>query len=49
MNREHHRFVDLGEQEGNISNTIPEFGPAGGHGYPASSVPHNAPISYILN
>jgi cell surface protein SprA len=34
-------FVDLGEQEGNISNTIPEFGAATGLGYPANLVPFN--------
>jgi len=45
-------FVDLGEQEGNISNTIPEFGFAGGQGYPANSVPHNGAnqlYSQIIN
>jgi len=34
-------FVDLGEQEANISNDIPEFGPASGLGYPANLIPHN--------
>jgi cell surface protein SprA len=34
-------FVDLGEQEGNISNSIPEFGAVTGQGYPANKVPHN--------
>ncbi|MBN1926735.1 MAG: cell surface protein SprA [Prolixibacteraceae bacterium] len=34
-------FVDLGEQAGNISNTIPEFGAEFGQPYPFNEYPHN--------
>ncbi len=34
-------FVDLGEQAAHISNTVPEFGPASGLGYPGNYVPNN--------
>ena len=34
-------FVDLGEQEAHISNTVSEFGPATGLAYPGNYVPHN--------
>ncbi|MCF8360116.1 MAG: cell surface protein SprA [Prolixibacteraceae bacterium] len=34
-------FVDLGEQDGQISNTIPEFGANIGLSYPFNQYPHN--------